>query len=147
MGLWPRMGDHMGFHTTTMDAVWGSFLVQQAAEMLKTHFRKVCVQGIIGIRGICDFPDGLRRQIGMLLTDDLSGHLISISLDLGFPKERGELADPASLARIMDLRADVLRTQEVQTMKATLAKLEKLTRSRYRRSPTLRRLHRGAQSS
>ena len=83
--------------------------------MFQTHYRKVCVQGIIGIRGICDFPDGLRRQIGMLLTDDLSGHLISIrnisiSLNLGFPKEKGDLAVLASTGRIRELPAGVLRT-------------------------------------
>ena len=115
VGLWPQMGDHMGLHTTMMDAVWGSCLVQQAAEMPRTHFRKVGVQGIICIRGICDFPDGCHRQTGMLLIDDLNGHLIiirriSISLNLGFPKEKGDLADLASIGRIRELLAGVLST-------------------------------------
>ena len=50
------MGDRMGLHTM-MDAVWDSFLVQPAVEMFQTHYHKLCVQGTIGIRGICDFPD------------------------------------------------------------------------------------------
>jgi len=46
-----------------MDVVWDNILVQRAAEMLKGHLREVCDQGIICIRGICDFPDGFHHQI------------------------------------------------------------------------------------